>query len=738
MRAYLSRFIQLTFFFALCSLFFRASAQNSRGLDFLADLQDFRAIERMLPQYLRRLVDEQLGKRRQEIAKLTTPNEIAARKAMIRAQILKSIGGLPERTPLNARVVGSLEREHYRIEKIIFESQPRFFVTANLYLPKQGRGPFPGLLVPLGHELAPKAYPDAQHLLGGLAQKGFAALTWDPIGQGERIQIFDPDYAESRVLRSPTEHSVVGVQCSLVGENLARYAIHDAMRALDYLASRPEVDANRIGCTGNSGGGNVTAYLAALDDRIQVAAPSCWITSWNGLLNTIGPQDSEQTLFPWIGERLDYADFIYAFAPKPYLILAATQDFFSIQGTRDSYQEATGVYAAMGAADKLKMVEADDHHAYSAPRREAAYRWFSRWLKGVEDQTPEPKIDLVSDEELRCTETGQVTTALNSETVLTLVQKRANLFASKRAAPASRTEFSTFQKDIKAKVQRLLSSANPSGPVQTQSYGAVTTPEYRIEKLVFESETGVKIPSLLYLPTGGGGPKPAILYAHGRGKAAEGGSGGDISKLVKAGNIVLSVDLRGMGETLVRESQQSSDTPVFFGDFDSAMIAMLLGKPLVGMRAFDLRRAVDLLSARPEVDRDRISGIGVEAAATAMLFASILDERIKKVALEGMLVSYRSVVNQRIHRRILEQSPNGVLAEFDLPQLAAAIAPRPVWIVNSADPIGRQVDLSEMKREYAVSAAAFKMLGFEGSIRIAKRADSSRDANYYQEWIDAK
>jgi cephalosporin-C deacetylase-like acetyl esterase len=721
--------------FLICLLIEGTTAQKPSGLNFISELEDYRTIRDMLPAYLGRLVAERLEERERRIARIATPDEAAKRRAEVRARILQSIGGLPERTPLNPRVVGTIERDAYRIEKIIFESQPRFFVTANLYVPKKGSGPYPGILVPLGHEPAPKAYPDEQQLLGSLAQKGFVALAWDPIGQGERIQIYDPDLGESKVIRSPTEHSVVGVQCTVVGDNLARYAIHDGMRALDYLLSRPEVDSAHIGCTGNSGGGNLTAYLAALDDRIQVAAPSCWITSWQWLLKTIGPQDSEQTLFPFIGEGIDYADFIYASAPKPYLVLAATRDFFSINGTRQTHAEARRIYSLLGVPEKLAMTEADDHHAYSAPRRMAAYGWFGRWLRGVEDREPEAKVELATDEELRCTETGQVTTSLNSETVFSLNQRRAEQFRSQKPILASRNGFPTFQAEIRKRVQQLLNLTPTKKPVSVKTYGQIAHPGYHIEKLVYESEPGIVIPSLLFIPDTVESRKPAILYVHGRGKAAGATSGSDIEELVGNGFVVLAIDVRGAGETMVIESQQSNDTRPYFGDFDSAMTALLLGKPLVGMRATDISRGVDLLSARAEVDADRIYGFGKEGGAPPLLYAATLDERIKKIALEGMLVSYQSIITRRIHRQVLEHVVNGALRFYDFPDLAAALAPRPVWIINGVDPIGHPVDLAEMKRQYAASTAAFRLLATESSIRVAVRKDQERTATFYRDWL---
>ncbi len=258
--------------------------------------------------------------------------------------MLEAVGGLPERTPLNARVTGTLDRGDYKIEKIIFESQPRFFVTANLYLPKKGSPPYPAILFPLGHELGGKSHFAWQQVLGSLARRGYVALAWDPLGQEERMQFFDPDWNDSKFFASTVEHTELGAQCMLVGDALARYTIWDGIRALDYLLSRPEVDRTRVGATGNSGGGTHTTYLSALDDRIAVAAPSCYTNSWRVLLDALGPQDAEQVFPGWLKKGMDFPDFIYSFAPKPFLVLSAIRDFFPIGGARETFAEATSAF----------------------------------------------------------------------------------------------------------------------------------------------------------------------------------------------------------------------------------------------------------------------------------------------------------------------------------------------------------------------------------------------------------
>jgi hypothetical protein len=309
-------------------------AQTSSKLDFLSDLPDYTHLRTMLREHLNREAIARLEERRQQIARISTPDEIAKRRAYMREQMIRDLGGWPARTPLNARVVGTLDRDGYKIEKVIFESQPRFYVTGNLYLPKTGKPPYPGVLFPLGHESGGKSNGDWQQVLGTLARRGYVCFTWDPIGQGERVQTYDPDLEGGKISESTAEHTDMGVQCLLLGYSLAHYTVWDGMRALDYLLSRPEVDPSRIACTGNSGGGTHTAYLSALDDRIKVAMPSCYITSWRRLLESIGPQDAEQCLPPWISQGLDHGDFVLAFSPKPYLILSAIRDFFSINGAR--------------------------------------------------------------------------------------------------------------------------------------------------------------------------------------------------------------------------------------------------------------------------------------------------------------------------------------------------------------------------------------------------------------------
>src|SRR5262245_41299 len=665
-----------------------------------------------------------------QLAILNTPEDIETRRRSIRETILRAIGGLPDRTPLNPKVTGVLKRSGYRIEKVIFESRPAFYVTANLYIPETPRAPYPGILLPLGHEAGGKSNPDWQHLAITFARNGFVVLTWDPMGQGERIQLYDPDLGGSKVVQSTTEHTVAGAQCLLLGHSFARHRIHDGLRALDYLVSRPEVDAGRIGCTGNSGGGTMTAYLSALDDRIKVAVPSCYITSWKSLLDTIGPQDAEQNLPPFISDEMDQADFVIAFAPKPYLIASAVQDFFPIEGARQTFGEVKRLYGVMGAGEKLSMVEADDKHGYTLPRRLAAYRWMNRWLKGSDQPIDEPQIEVESEVDLRCTSSGQVSVSLKTETIFSLNRAEAARIKPRRNALSSVNELKNYQQDIHNLAQKLIAFEKPTGELKVKNFGVIKRAGYRIEKLAYESEPGIVIPTLMFIPDGASGKRPPILYLHEGGKANEAGPGGEIEELVHAGASVLAIDLRGKGET--REELDRTDAfSNYFGAFESAMTAMLVGKTLIGLSAQDVIRAVDLLALRDDVEMQSLAAYGFGEAAPVLLHAAVLDDRIKSVVLKNMLVSYESVVTEKISRRIFENIVPGVLAKYDLPDLTATLAPRRVTLVNPVNPRGQRLELPLARLQYENTKAAFQISGAEPAFVIRDQKPGQSLASFF-------
>ena len=264
----------------------------------------------------------------------------------VKEKIAKCFGQLPEKTPLNAKITGTIERDAYTIEKVIFESRPGFLVTANLYLPKGEKKPRPGVVGSCGHSTNGKAEPAYQSFSQGLARLGYVVLIFDPIGQGERLQ-----YAHLKGKGGPGvgvgEHLYAGNQQFLVGEFLGTWRAWDAIRALDYLLTRSEVDPRHVGITGNSGGGTMSTWLCGLESRWTMAAPACFITTFRRNLENELPADTEQCPPHALALGLDHADFLACMAPKPVIVLAKEKDYFDARGAEEA---SAGCVASTGCS----------------------------------------------------------------------------------------------------------------------------------------------------------------------------------------------------------------------------------------------------------------------------------------------------------------------------------------------------------------------------------------------------
>jgi dienelactone hydrolase/pimeloyl-ACP methyl ester carboxylesterase len=657
---------------------------------------------RMLRAYLLVEAQKAFDARRAAVAALKTPEDVQKRQKELRVKFIEALGSFPDKTPLKAHVVGTDKRDGYRVERVVYESRPEHHVTATLYLP-EGKGPFPAVLMPIGHSGNGKADSSVQRGAILLAQYGLAALAYDPIGQGERRQLLD-DKGLPAVSSITSEHTMVGVGALLVGRSTASYRIWDGIRSLDYLASRPEIDAKRLGCTGCSGGGTLTSYLMALDDRIVAAAPSCYITSLERLFATIGPQDAEQNITGQVAFGMEHADYLTMRAPRPTLICAASRDFFDTQGTWTSFHEAKRVYGLMGHSERVDLVESDSGHGFPKAQREAMLRWMRRWLLQVDDAPTEGEIAVVKDSELLCTRTGQVLEDFKGKSVFGLNAEREAELAKGRAKARSRDE---LFKDV----ARLAGVRLPVAAAKVTETGEVKRDGYRIRKLVFETEPGVKVPGLLF----DGGRGPLVIYADGAGKSGAAAPGGSIEKLVKGGSRVLALDLRGMGETA--PGQPAAGRPNYFGaDYFEAFVSLHLSRPLLGQRTTDLLAVV----AKMAGESDDIQLIGVGAAGPAALHAAALEPRIKQLTLADALVSWSAVVRTPISHNQLTNVVPGALAVYDLPDLAAAVAPRPLTIRNTVEPTGRPLTRNAALAAYRPVIAAYAGAGAEKQLVIAR------------------
>ena len=660
------------------------------------------------------------------VAALDSRGDIEERQASIRARFVEGLGGFPDRTPLDARITRTLDRDDYRVEMLVYESLPGFYVTANVYVPRGAAPPYPAILGAAGHTANGKASATYQHAWISMAKRGFLVLAFDPPGQGERSLYFDPDLGRSRVGIGTPEHTLSGLQCLLTGHHFARYETWDAIRGIDYLLTRKDVDPGRLAVAGNSGGGTQAAYLAVVEPRLAVAVSSCYMTSWRQLWFEPGPQDAEQDVPGFVFHGLDFADYATAFAPRPFQILSAIRDFFPIEGARAAREEVRRIYGILGAAERAGFFEYDDTHGWSLPRREATYRWLERWLHEREDDGREPTHVTELESELYATPTGQVSTSFeDAETVQTLNRAVAEQMFPNRAAAGRESA-----EELRELVRARLKMAEPSLAPPVRSHGMLDRDGYRIEKIALETAPGITVPALVFVPQGGPDRKPAVLYVDGAGKGAQALEGGDLEALARSGHVVLAPDPRGWGE-----SQPTSASGGYRPTWQMLQRALLVNRTMVGMQVEDAVAAFHHLAGRDDVDPDRLAVLGRGQGGILALALAVLEPGVEKVALEAAPLSYREIARAPYHEDLVSSFVPGILEDFDLPDLAAALAPRALWIVDPRTPTHALVPLERARDEYGLARRAFARAGRPDALRILHRPEGWPLESVYSGWL---
>jgi len=465
----------------------------------------------MLYSYLLKQAAEHSTKRLARLEAIRSRADFTQWQDVNRHEFLHLIGDLPgDRTPLSPRTVGEVGRDGYTIRKVVFESLPGFYVTANLYVPTTGKGPFPAVISLCGHSENGKAYDAYQHLDIGLAKRGYVVLAYDPVGQGERVQYWDFIHHRSLLENPDNQHAMAGIQAYLLGHSIARYFIWDGIRSIDYLTSLPEVDASLIGVAGSSGGGTLATYVGMLDPRVKVACIVTFVTSIPKKIEARardGDGDPEQDIPDLLAARIDHTEFVGMIAPRPVLIGAATQDFFPIAGTRQTFKEAQELYRKIGYPNRIRMVEFDQPHTYSKPLREATYAWFDRWLKGVNgDEAREPPITVEKDATLECTSTGQVVTSLGGKRLydfnVAAATRLLDSLDSKRSQPG-------FRSGLVRKLAERLGSQSALAEVSAQEVGESKADNLSDRKVPADQRAGHCGSDPPYLLPGGDGWREA-------------------------------------------------------------------------------------------------------------------------------------------------------------------------------------------------------------------------------------
>lgn len=662
-----------------------------------------------------------LDQRNDTVDDLQTLSDWKLRQDKLRETLMDITGSFPEKTPLNAEILRVIEKNEYRVEHIVYESQPGFYVTSSLFIPEGLRGKAPAVIYVSGHTTDGYRSEVYQHKILNLVKKGFIVFAFDPVGQGERLEYYDPQTGASAVGSPTSEHSTPGVQALIAGSSQARFMIWDGIRAVDYLLARDEVDPQRIGLTGRSGGGTQTALISAFDERIHASAPEAYITNFTRLLQSIGPQDAEQNLPGGILHGIDHADLLAIRVPKPTLLIATTEDFFSIQGARETAKEVSEIYHVFGEDGNFGMVEDGGGHGSTEKNREAMYSFFQKHLDNPGNSDDE-NVEILSEEESRVTTTGQVSTALDGETVFSLNQRVAENHIT--LLQASRLDLAGHLPRVLNSARKLSGYQEPTEISEPVFTGTIERDGYVIEKYFTKGEGEYPVPYLLMVPDTPN--NKALIYLHPSGKAAEASEDGEMDWFASRGFMVLAPDMIGVGETspdssghLQREWRTST----------------LIGRSIVGIRAGDVVRLTRLLKEKYETDE--VYGIARKEMAPVLLHAAAFEKDITRVALTEPYSSYQSIVeNQNYEPRFTHSTVPGALAAYDLPDLAASLAPRKLMINGVRDGADQAIDPVDLKRFTEVIHAAYTNKDADGNLSIDPSGTDENQADLFKAWIN--
>ncbi|WP_114576935.1 S9 family peptidase [Saliphagus sp. LR7] len=646
-------------------------------------------VEDGMARYVLARAEEQFADARAEKRSIDSREEFERRREDVRAAFRSSIGGLPDRmADPSIETTGRLDRTGYAIESVVFESRPDFHVTANCYVP-DGRGPHPAVLFLCGHVDDPKADPYNQRACIELARNGFVVLIVDPIAQGERLQYRDPETGEAIVAGGGGvfAHCYVGQKCFYAGANLARYMIHDARCGLDYLEARADVDGDRIGATGSSGGGIQTLYLAALDDRVAAAAPCCSVTTRREWLKTGKRIDAEQSIPAAIPRGIDYDDLLTRMAPRPVCVGAAASDeYFPIEGSREAVDRTRRIYDLYGAGERVNFVVADRPHCSVYELGDGVLEWLCERL-GDDEYTPHEDVPIADRTELRCTPAGSVREAYPDERMIDDLI-REYVAETTPGGTGSDDGVESDPSGMRDAVIETFDLDREGCELSPRVVERTTVKGLDVERLWFKTERDpdAVVAGVLVSDPRSAADGPAVVLYEGGTEELPARSD-DVAALAAEYGAVLVFDPRGVGAVRNREIPIPTWVEDYYGiygtEFKLAYDALLLGTSLLGMRVYDVIRAAEFLCQ--ETGGDRVSFVGEGTGATHALYAAAAARDVDRVALRDMGPSFAEMATDRNPPFRPELTAFDVVRTCDRERTLAALARRNV-AVESGEP----------------------------------------------------
>lgn len=576
-----------------------------------------------------------------------------------RTELLGMLGlnPLPKRTPLRARVTGTLDRPAYRIEKLVFESSPGLYVTANFYLPKAGaQRSLPTILYLCGHSPHPMgAKTQYQDRAQWFASNGYAVLILDTL---EFAEVEGPHHGT---------HNLHYWHWLSLGYTPAGVEVWNAIRALDYLETRPEVDMKRVGLTGISGGGAMTWYVAAVDERVAVAAPSCstftygsqaerWLAS--GQCDCIYYINSSRWDFPMVGALI---------APRPLIILSGQKDsIFPPDGYHAAYQRAKRVYDlyAGGNSERIREVDEAVPHSDSPLLLAEARQWMQRWLKNDPAPVPveeKPVVVLEKPEDLACF-AAVPENAINDRIHDQFVP------LARLVPPRSRAAWAKRRGELLVGLRTNVFGWFPAEPVALEPRairgGGSWGGRYAdFKEASIATEAGVRIRVQRFSPRATTNAVPLLIHVK---------RPGDSFYAADLDERVPILDRATVVVVAPRFTEQALSTAEYT---DIERTAVWSGRTIAAMQIWDTLRAVEWAIEEERISASRIVLYGRDGAGVVALYAALFDERVTAVMLGDPPASHW-------------QRPAllNVLRVTDIPEVAAAFAPRELIFLRALPP----------------------------------------------------
>jgi len=601
------------------------------------------------------------ARRSEELGSIRTRRDVVSYQRKVRRAANRAFRPRPPRTPLNPSTTGRIELEHLDIEKVLFESRPGCLVTGNLYLPKDLSGRAPGVLAPCGHTDNGKAAPLYQQFCQRLARAGFVVLIYDPFSQGERDQYYGVQ--DPLVSQNTFAHNMMGKQLELLGEWFGMWRAWDGVRALDYLLTRPEVDRRRIGVTGNSGGGTLSEWLWAIDERIKIAAPGCFVTTYLANLENEEPQDSEQYPPGILGAGLEMVDPMMVRAPEPVLLMGQAYDYFDRRGLIRAYRDLRHIYEILGKPENVQLQIGPHGHGFFRENQEAMVRFFAKHA-GLPSPPPVEDPEALPDRTLWATPTGS-TIAAGAKPIYKYIGEKASELAARRKVHGLRWLRARVRSVLGIEPRRSLPHyrilrPDNLGGRRFGRYAIETEPGIRVilRKFVLQPERSNALEAeqelALYLPNLSA-EQEVEEYAS-----------------ASAPQPSYALDPRGMGESMPEGGVDGYFHPYGL-DYMFHGFGLMLGQSYLGRRVHDVLSTMDLLG---HLGARRINLCGRGQGSIIALFSALLHPLVNRVTLKNGPRSFGEWAQVPIVSWPAANFPWGVLRDFDIPDLIRALGGR--------------------------------------------------------------